>query len=254
MKRSRYNLVETIITEKAAVMNAASKAELEERLLDSLSGESHINLFFFKMNKKLMLGVLGVFALAVVSGGVYMAVQNKVVVAKYDKVEAQAPESDSGDAAMKIAVDDHESLSDAMESLSFTPLNLSRILDGKLAAVQTARSFDGSKSDYLYLTFVKEDGKEFFNMTQSKMSQADFIKPEGGQEVSLNIDGESVTGYYVQYDNSAIDPNSEMALYEQVFVADSSLSLYFNGLYVDISEYAGLTVEDMSAVAESLSK
>jgi hypothetical protein len=254
-KDSRYSLVESIISDSDIRMNAQFKSRLEKKLIISLDKGPYINLFFLKMNKKLMLGALGLFVLVAVFTGVYMATMQKgQEVAQYNEVEADIPEgSDSGDAALKIAVDEHESLSDATEALTFTPLNLTRILGADLAAVQTARTFDGSKSDYLYLTFVK-DGDSYFNLSQSKINASDLVQPEGAEEVVLNVGGEMVKGYYIRYSNSDIDPNSEMYLYEGVFAADSSLSFYIDGIYVDISEYAGLSREDMKSIAESLDR
>jgi hypothetical protein len=254
-KESRQNTVEVLISGYNRPIDPAFKSKLERKLLDSLDKGSYINLFFFKMNKNLMFVLLGLFVLMGVSAGVYMyTLQNGQEVAMYDSVEADpAASSDSGDSAMKIAVDDHSSISEALDDLTFTPFDMSRILDAQLASVQTVRSFDGSKSDYLYLSFVK-NGESYFNLTQGRVSEENFIAPENAQEVDLNVGGDSVTGYYVKYDNSDIDPNSEAYLYEGVFFADSSLSFYLDGIYVEISEYAGLTLSQMESIAESLGK
>jgi hypothetical protein len=254
-KGGRYSLVESIISDSNIRMDAQFKSQLEKKLTDSLNERSYINLFFFKMNKQIMLVVFGILVVGAVIAGTYLATGNqKQQLAQYNQVEADIPDdSNSTDAAMKIAVDEHESLSDAKEALTFTPLNLTRILGADLAGVQTARTFDGSKSDYLYLTFVK-NGDSYFNLSQSKINASDLVQPEGSEDLELNVDGEMVRGYYIRYDNSDIDPNSEMYLYEGVFAADSSLSFYIDGIYVDISEYAGLSREDMKAIAESIGR
>lgn len=250
MKRSRYSIVESMIADSTVSMDSAYKSQLEKKLMDSFEG-SYLNLFFFKMNKKLILGLVAVLGVGVIS---YLYSQQKSDLVAYDKVQTSIENSgDSGDSAMKIAVDEHESFSAAQKVLSFTPFKLSEVLDVQLAGVQTARSFDGSKSGYLYLTFAR-GGDSYFNITQGAVALSDFFKPEDPQEVDLFIDGENIVGYYVKYHNSDIDPNSEQALYDAVFAADSSLSFYKDGVLVDVSEYAGLSLSQLREIAQSLHK
>lgn len=249
-KVSNQNIInEAVVIGTKATIPADFKEHLEISLKNKLIKES------FSM-KKLILGSLTLLTFGLLFAFVYTTYLTKPSVNNnYDTVTVTDPTKDyeNGDGSMgsKLAVDDYNSISEAQNSLSFTVLKPKDTLGSSLARVQTERTFDGSKSSGLYLTFVK--GSELhFKLAQRKMSESDFYTPEDAQKVSVNIDGSSIDAYYNIFEPTDIDPNSELMLYEESDPVMSSLTLYYKGLYIEVTEFGSLSVESMKRILESI--
>lgn len=242
-------IIEELVLSSSYPVPQDFKSNLQNSLKNKLSRSR------FSM-KKLLIGGISLLSLSLVAALVYTTYFTKPV-ADYDKVEVVLKDqdsNDSGDAAMgmKLAVDDHDSLSAAQNSLKFTLLKPTVVLEGKLARIQTARTFDGSKSDALYVTFAK-DGESYFKVAQMSMDKDNYSVPTDATEVELDIAGEKVDGYYIKYEPMDIDPNSEAALYEgEIEPVRGAISFYYNGLAIEVSEMGELSKDNLVTVVESM--
>lgn len=248
-KVSEKQIVEELVLSSSYPVPQDFKANLEDSLKNKLIG-SRFNM------KKLLIGGISLLSLTLVAAFAYTTYFAKPV-ADYDKVEVALKDqdtSDSGDASMgmKLAVDDHDSLSSAQNVLKFTMLKPAEVLEGKLARIQTARTFDGSKSDALYVTFAK-DGESYFKVAQMAMDKENYSVPTDATKVELNVAGETVNGYYIKYEPVDIDPNSEAALYEgDIEPVRGAISFYYNGVAVEVSEMGKLSKDNLIAIVESM--
>lgn len=236
-------IIDVLIENSSAGLDLTTK----KRILNKLNIKLRNNNM-----KKYIFGSLSFLTLVLGGLFVYNTYLNKPQVNIVNEVVAQLNQSNNnaGDASMKIAVDDHSSLSAAQEVLKLTILRPSEVKGGQLAQVQTAKTFDGSKSDSIYTTFAK-DGDMYFQLNEVVTNPENLYKPEVATKVTLNVNGKSVEGYYVKYEETDIDPNSEMALYGGTS-AKSELSFYTDGVHVSFYEFGKLSQQDLIDIANSL--
>ncbi|MCC7289788.1 hypothetical protein IT417_00855 [bacterium] len=255
-KVDNKKIIESMVMEGGQVRQEFRQG-LEQELLQKLDSKpAYINLFLLNMSSLIkVLGLALLFGVAGIFTYNYLYPQGKVVqISSYDQVVAQMPVNPNADASMsKIAVDEHNSISTAALALSFTPLKPIKVFGGELASVQTSKSFDGSKSDSMYLTFVK-NGDIFFRLSEMKQDVADFYVPEEGTKVPLTFGGDSVDGYIVKYDKNDIDPISEQALYGEVLPASTSIVLHHDGLFIEVTHFGGLTDGELKELVESFGR
>lgn len=247
---NNYNLVQMVIEDSDLKLNDSFKKSLENKLLKK---RNNLNLFNIFMSKNISIGFVVLLVLFGLGYGVYSfsSVNSKTV--KYDAVVGQIKKDNNGDAAvgMKIAVDDHNSLSSAITALSFVPFKPTQTLGYMLALVQTGRTFDGSKSDLLMLGF-SDDSEEVIRVTNMKTEQ-DLGGIDESEQITLKVEGKEVKGYYIKYDLNDIDPNSELALGGELRSATQVINFTLDGVNVDVSTYSDqVTKADLIKVANSV--
>lgn len=227
-------------------INGLSKTE-KDNLLNKINNKFRNN----NMKKYFGYG-LGFLSLVLVGMYLVNTYMLKPTPQAVDKVIAvlENKGNNAGDSAMKIAVDDHDSISKAQEVLSFEVLRPTEVFGGQLYSVQTAKTFDNTKSDHIFLNFAK-DNDIYLNINESKIEPANQYVPEKYEKVELNINGTKVVGYFEKMEVTDIDPNSEQALYGGTS-SKSSLTFYVNGVSVLISEFGKLSKENLVQIANSL--
>ncbi len=246
MKSKEINenkIIEVLVKNSSAGLDETSKKKILNNINIKLRN---------KYMKKYIFGSVSLLTLVFVGLFVFNTYLNKPEPIVINEVVAQLKTQDTstGDASMKIAVDDHSSFNAAQNVLSFDVLVPTTVKGGQLAQVQTARTFDGSKSDSIYTTFAV-DGDMYFQLNEMKTDPENVYVPEDSTKVTLMINGKELEGYYVKFQETDIDPNSEMALYGGTS-SKSELSFYANGVQFSIYEFGKLTQNDLVSIANSL--
>lgn len=236
-------IIEALVKNSSAGLNETSKKKILNNINIKLRND-YMKKYIFGSVSFLTLVLVGLFVFNTYLNKPEPIVINEVVT------QLKPQDNNTGDAAMKIAVDDHTSFNAAQNVLSFDVLVPTVVKGGQLAQVQTARTFDGSKSDSIYTTFAV-DGDMYFQLNEMKTDPENAYVPEDSTKITLKVNGKELEGYYVKYQETDIDPNSEMALYGGNS-AKSEIGFYTNGVQFSIYEFGKLTQSDLVEIASSL--